>query len=98
MLTNLSLPKIRELHGGFKSICDNFAINLTEFESIFSSNEETFAIFDDDNNGLIDSLEIFSGLIIFSSASAEDKIHFLFDLFDFNEIGTITLLDLEFMI
>lgn len=30
-LINLSLPKIRELHGGFKSTCDNFAINLTEF-------------------------------------------------------------------
>lgn len=34
-LINLSLSKIRELHGGFKSICDNFAINLTEFETIF---------------------------------------------------------------
>jgi hypothetical protein len=37
-LLNLSLAKIRELHGGFKSICDNFAINLTEFESVFLSN------------------------------------------------------------
>ena len=50
-LINLSLAKIRELHGGFKSICDNFAINLTEFESIFSSNQAVFAIFDTDNNG-----------------------------------------------
>ena len=45
------LAKIRELHGSFKSICDNFAVNLTEFESIFSSNEATFAIWDTDNNG-----------------------------------------------
>jgi hypothetical protein len=50
-MINLSLSKIRELHGGFKSICDNFAINLTEFETIFSSNESTFAIWDTDNNG-----------------------------------------------
>lgn len=50
-LINLSLSKIRELHGGFKSICDNFAINLTEFETIFASNETTFAIWDTDNNG-----------------------------------------------
>lgn len=35
-LLNMSLAKIRELHGSFKSICDNFAINLTEFENIFS--------------------------------------------------------------
>jgi len=48
----LSLAKIRELHGGFKSVCDNFAINLTEFEHIFSSNEATFAIWDSDNNGI----------------------------------------------
>ena len=82
----MSLAKIRELHGGFKSICDNFAINLTEFENIFSSNEATFAIWDTDNNGkivqciihiyigLIDALELFSGLIIFSDSKAEDKI------------------------
>ena len=50
------------------------------------------------NIGLIDALEIFSGLIIFSDAKADDKIRFLFDLFDFNEIQTVSLLDLEFMI
>ena len=50
-LINLSLAKIRELHGGFKSVCDNFAINLTEFETIFSSNQQTFQMFDTDTNG-----------------------------------------------
>lgn len=48
--------------------------------------------------GLIDALEIFSGIIIFSDARAEDKIRFIFDLFDFNEIQCISLMDLEFMI
>ena len=52
-LINLSLAKIRELHGGFKSMCDNFAINLTEFETIFTSNDKMFAIWDTDNNGKI---------------------------------------------
>jgi hypothetical protein len=52
-LVGMSLAKIRELHGSFKSICDNFAINLTEFENIFSHNEATFAIWDADNNGNI---------------------------------------------
>jgi microtubule-associated protein-like 5 len=85
-LLKLSLAKIRELHGGFKSICDNFAINLTEFESIFQSNQQVFQIFDTDKNGLIDALELFAGLIIFSDSKAEDKIRFLFDLFDFNEV------------
>lgn len=83
-MINLSLSKIRELHGGFKSICDNFAINLTEFETIFSSNESTFAIWDTDNNGnyplklislgLVDALELFAGLITFADSKAEDKL------------------------
>lgn len=50
-LINHSLAKIRELHGGFKSVCDNFAINLTEFETIFASGERMFSIWDTDNNG-----------------------------------------------
>ena len=50
-LVGLSIAKIRELHGGFKSVCDSFAINLTEFESIFQSNQATFSIFDTDSNG-----------------------------------------------
>ena len=74
VLINLSLAKIRELHGGYKSICDNFAINLTEFETIFASNERMFAIWDTDNNGLVDALELFAGLIMFSDAKAEDKL------------------------
>ena len=48
--------------------------------------------------GLIDALEIFSGMIMFADAKAEDKIRFLFDLFDFNEIMNISLMDLEFLI
>ena len=82
----MSLAKIRELHGGFKSVCDNFAINLTEFEIIFSHSERMFQIWDHDNNGLIDALELFAGLIIFADSKAEDKIRFIFDLFDFNQI------------
>jgi hypothetical protein len=50
----------------------------------------------DYNLGLIDALELFAGIIIFSDSKAEDKIRckqyiltlntVLFDLFDFNEI------------
>ena len=50
-LINLSLSKIKELHGSFKSVCDSFAINLTEYETIFNSNEQAFSIWDTDNNG-----------------------------------------------
>jgi hypothetical protein len=51
-LLGLSLSKVRELHGSFKSVCDNFAINLTEYETIFNSNETSFSFWDTDNNGM----------------------------------------------
>lgn len=98
LLIGLSIAKLREIHGSFKSICDNFVMNLTQFEQIFNSDSATFTIFDTDNNGLIDALEIFTGLIVFSASKAEDKMRFLFDIYDFNEIQTISLLDLEFMV
>jgi hypothetical protein len=70
----VSLAKIREYHGGFTSVCDAFSINLTEFEQIFSLTETTFNVFDTDHNGLIDALELFSGMILFADAKAEEKI------------------------
>lgn len=32
-------------------MCDNFAVNQSEFEAIFASNLATFNIWDTDNNG-----------------------------------------------
>jgi hypothetical protein len=46
---------------------------LREFEQIFGK-DEGFAIWDEDRNGLIDALELFSGLILFSEDKFEDKI------------------------
>jgi hypothetical protein len=47
---------------------------------------------------LIDSLELFAGLVVFSTSKFEDKIRFLFEIFDLNEVNVITQIDLEFMI
>ena len=94
----MSLSKLREFHGSFKSVCDNFSIDFTEFEQIFGANESVFVIWDIDTNGLIDSLELFSGLILFSETKFEDKARFLFDIFDFNELGSLATIDIEFMI
>lgn len=68
------MAKLREHHGSFKSICDNFSIDITEFEQIFGNKTTGFEIWDEDNNGLIDALELFSGLIMFSESKFEDKI------------------------
>lgn len=79
-------------------MCDTFSIDLSEFEQIFGSNEAMFAIWDTDNNGLINALELFAGLIIFADSKFEEKARFLFDLFDFNEMNSLSLLDLEFLL
>lgn len=70
----VSLSKVRDFHASFKSICDNFSMDLSEFEHIFGASESAFVIWDTDNNGLIDSLELFSGIILFSDTKFEDKI------------------------
>ena len=79
-------------------MCDAFSIDLTEFDQIFGTNEEIFQIYDTDQNGLIDSLELFTGLALFSDAKLEEKIRFLFDLFDFNEVNSLSLQNLAFLL
>ncbi|CAD8075248.1 unnamed protein product [Paramecium sonneborni] len=97
-LLNVTLSKLRDYHASFKSICDNFSMDLSELEHIFGASERAFVIWDTDNNGLIDSLELFSGICIFSDTKFDDKIRFLFDLFDFNELESLSPTDIEFMI
>ncbi|KAM3147311.1 hypothetical protein pb186bvf_000562 [Paramecium bursaria] len=97
-LLNVTLSKLRDYHASFKSICDNFSMDLSEFEHIFGASESAFVIWDTDNNGLIDSLELFSGICIFSDTKFDDKIRFLFDLFDFNELESLSPTDIEFMV
>jgi len=74
------LSKLREYHGSFKSICDDFTLDLSDFEEIFGVDKESFAIWDTDGTELIDALELFSGLVIFSDSKFEDKIRCNFDL------------------
>ena len=50
-LTSLSLSKIKEMHGQFRHYCDTFAINLTDYETIFRDGEQYFSVWDTDNNG-----------------------------------------------
>ena len=68
------MAKLREYHGAFKSICDTFSIDLSEFQNIFNGPETEFKIWDTDNNRLIDALELFTGLVIFSEAKFIEKI------------------------
>ena len=60
-------------------------------------NEAVFSVWDTDSNGLIDCIEFFTGMIIFSNSRIEDKLRFLIDLFDFNENGYLQEVEIQFM-
>lgn len=98
-LFSLSLTKLREYHGRFKSECENFSMNSAEFTNVFGqANAECFHLWANDSQGLIDALELFSGLLLFAEATFEEKTHFLFDMYDFNELNSLSLIDIEFML
>ena len=88
------ISKVRKTHEGFKMVCDQFSISLKEFEQIFAMNEAVFTMWDSDSNGMVDCLELFTVLILFSDGRVEDKVRFLVDLFDFNGNGYLEEVDL----
>ena len=95
-----SLFKLKEYQANYQMICESFSINFTEFEQIFGNfqNQNEFYLWDTDLNGVIDSFELFCGLILFSDCATEDKIKCLFELFDFNHSQSLAFYDLSFMI
>ncbi len=60
--------------------------------------EAAFVIWDTDNNGLVDSLELFAGLAVFADMKQEDKLRFVFDMMDFNEREELTQTDVALFI
>lgn len=93
-----SIEKLKEYYSSFKNISDDYTINLTQYEQIFSMDEASFRIWDAENYGRLDAFEIFSGLILFAKAPFEDKARFLFEIFDMNETGIMEFTEIEFML
>lgn len=70
----VSLSKLGEFYANYKMICETFSINFTEFEQIFGNIQNEFVLWDHDNNGLIDSLELFTGISLFADSSTNEKL------------------------
>ena len=91
----------------FQDISSGYALTLKEFQetiricfkSYIDYNDEIldalskalFTIYDDDDNSLIDSLEFLSSIALISGMSTQEKIHFLFGLYDFEETTKLTM-------
>lgn len=76
-------------------LSDTFALRLQEF--IFLVGKKTLTlpvarnlfnrIFDTDHNALIDKFEVISALVLLSSVPSEEKVCYIYDMFDFNGKG-----------
>jgi hypothetical protein len=88
-LLNSSHSKLVEYYSSYKSICEGYTINVPEYTHIFGPSQLSFEVWDTKRRGKIDAIEMFTGLIIFSSIGFEQKMKFLFEVFDFNEEGSL---------
>lgn len=77
-LLNASGSKLREYFCSYRSICEDFIIRIPEYVQIFGCNVKSFEVWDPERKGIIDALEMFAGLIVFSKVAYEDKIKFLY--------------------
>ena len=96
------LYTLKEYLANYQMICESFSINYSEFEQIFEVLDENlsqkeFQLWDTDNNGLIDSFELFTGIILFCECSTIEKIKCLFELYDFNHIQSLAFYDLCYL-
>jgi len=107
---NLSKPDLSILWTAFHDIVDGFALSLPEFQQIClelmdASNDSSrdwmvvcetfFKLIDTDKNGLIDAIEFFCCISIPSGLSDRDKLKFIYQCFDFEGIGSITMDEME---
>ena len=98
--TEFSREEIKEWYRGFRKDYGKGYITIDEFKKIYDEfypdgdgdafAEHTFRIFDRNHDGKIDFREFISGLSISSRGSYEEKMTWLFDLYDTNANGFIS--------
>ncbi|CAI2382974.1 unnamed protein product [Moneuplotes crassus] len=97
-LLDYEMKRVIEMHSAFITLCDSFALCYKEAEQLINMSEATFVIWDKDSKGLIDAIQLFSILCLYSKGRIEDKCRFLLNLYDFNQDNQILPLTLEFML
>ena len=95
-----SLTKLREFYSAFRAVSETYSIDNEEFAELFGQrNHEIFQLMDTDDNLLIDGLELFCVMALLSAQLAPlSKVKFLFGIFDFNELRSLSRIDLEFLL
>lgn len=91
----------------FNDIAEGFGLTIEEFQEIVKAallshlkitertlntdTDKVFRLFDDDENNLVDSLEFLSAFALVSGMTPDEKIRYIFALYDFDESQVLSL-------
>ena len=100
-MTHYSLEQLKFFYRRYVNIVNPrkaptlFGVTLAQFADTFKAqpNEEKLVQFFkrfQKPNGIADILEVFAGMCVLSSAGVEEKVDFLFSIFDFASKGDVT--------
>lgn len=97
-LFSLTISHLKDYWIQYKVVCDTLWMDFEEFHKIFKESEQIFSLWDYQENALIDALELFSCLILTSKSNFEEKLKFIFEIYDFNDLHSLSRIDLEYII
>jgi WD40 repeat protein/Ca2+-binding EF-hand superfamily protein len=105
--SNLSTEAIQDCWDKFNEVAEGFGISINVFKAVTSVlvheiaegdedqlndyAEACFKGLDTDENDLIDALEFLATFALISAMNLDDKIKFMFDCYDFDESGMLTI-------
>eukprot|EP00752_Nemacystus_decipiens_P004400 g4020.t2 len=104
---NLPRACVLDLWEAFNDVAEGFGLTIIEFREILQCSlkeylgctearlaevaDIVFRTFDDDKNDLIDALECLASLAIMSGMNTEQKIRYIFGIYDFDESGVLSV-------
>ena len=105
--SNLSTEAIQESWDKFNEVAEGFGVSMDVFKSICGVlveevalgdedvlsdyAEAIFRTFDTDENDLVDALEFLASFAMISGMDLVGKVKFMFDCYDFDESGQLTI-------
>jgi Ca2+-binding EF-hand superfamily protein len=105
--SNLSTEAIQESWDKFNEVAEGFGVSMDVFKSICGVlveevalgdedvlsdyAESIFRTFDTDENDLVDALEFLASFAMISGMDLVGKVKFMFDCYDFDESGQLTI-------